>query len=1224
MMFTLIAVALGGYVMVESAPDFSNYAVLTRSQQLDRNLSHLREVISSRPFYLTTADGILGDQPNDILAKAELEDAVERLVHLGPPAPSPLPLPVSYPANTRTIGTSVPHDPFIPVREQGAQFYAASYNFVADAAFYEPDEREARDLGAIQGLYATVNSNDDTSVVLFDRFGRFQQNIVSPPSGGPPGGEQLHHISLSPDGTRILASTSILTDDPLHHDIVTFSPRGSSRHFATAVGNPSSPPTSSNLFPEWSPQGDLVAFVHVDVPTNDHRMVFQRPERGARRFDPIQDNRDAGLIGADTFPNYDAMGRPHWSPDGTFLAFWAQGPSDTRLLVYNVRNRVWVWPRPRGGIGGVEIIPPSGVQVRSGGCALAFSPDSDRIIYADTGGVMRALTGLKNGAGAILNDPAYFFPTLASERDPLQIRWAPPAAVPPSSDPTTILYLNPGGELVRVDPVNGGSPVRIRLVDNVEVAVPASPSFEHRYFDISPGGTKVLFTGPGANQVVMAGIDGHDRRVILNNLAIGGDPVRDVLFRRPPTAWVYPDAAVRKLTQADAAIFDRQGWRAFQARESLFRGDNRFGRGYLQLKNADAPDQFLFDNRDDLFRVPRVAPTNTVRDGAGNHFPRILGKGECAWDWRGTNFVARETGDVTGGAPADLFKQTVEQSGTTILVTTGSNPAVAPDDQLLAVSKAMSAFTTFPVDTTNFPIEDTDIWVVDVNGGSDPAPANLTPDTTETAESHPDWSPDGRYVYFQREAQRGSRFLGNHSSGIYRTTRNGGTITAVVEAGSIPAAWNNNDFVSALEFYEPAVSPDGTRLAFIARERLLSLGSLAGSVSTSRVGEIIGEALYVKDLELGSQPVCLLRSFDGEIAGLEGAPYAPKTFDGTQQSGPADMFTGDHTGNDAYANHGFHRPSWSADGQEIFLTRTHPRNSWFPKKTLTRAGPIGPPTVRNLNYRQVVKRSQLIRVKATLPYRAGSGFAGITILPDDSADPPADNFDVILQNVPDSASHNGAYATHPQNPPSPEPVFDWEFHYGTAPAPTIQQRQILRAVSSKGAVVTQRVFRDGPSAGAQGVSLTADYVLSGYVRTNGGTGAQQSAQLTVSVLNNRGLLVELNAPGRDEFQIGLVDVGGDQWTRFSAGFRLSPRDASPLENLKIQGPNFRDDPPYTLLLSLYSFGPGGSEAEFTGIKLERAFEPGTRAPTAFFPAWGIHSSSLRPDPGRANSMIFER
>ncbi len=1182
-MFTLIAVALGGYVMIESAPDFSNYAVLTRSIQFDRNISQLRQALSSRPFYLTTADGVF-NAPNEVLTQEELYHAVSQLVVQDG---------TTLDSSVLSLGTT-PVDPFISSREWPEVFWNASFNFVANPAFYQESEREAKDVSAVQLFYVAQNGSDNHYVVRTDRLGRVPRNILSTDLTAGPGTQSYKTFSASPNGTRLLATTTLVTGNPARRDIVSFDSRGGNRSFATSVLS-----THSADLAEWSPNGNRIAYVQtLDVfGIPEKRLIIQSPEAGAAPFDPIALNRASGGV---PFPLFEAMGRPSWSPDGQFVAVWArpQGLGASYVLIFNWNRRQWTFPTqdPDGGVSG---FPAQNIQCRTSGTPLEWSADGDSLIYSvDSSPNFRISADIPSGP-PVGPDPTR---RLAHD-DIVQIEWAPQAAIPGSSENQIVFYLTDGGELIRKrlkDPATHF----LTLADGVTVG--AGPPFESRTFAISRGGTLIAYLK--GNEVRMVGIDGYHDRLVTTSL----EPPTEVGFLSSETDWVYASAGTRRLSQSDLSSFDHDGWRQFTSKNSLYPGDSRFGKAYLQVRPAQFEDQFFFDNGHDSFRLERADMTQNVGGSAG----KLLGKVETRWDWRGSDFIAREALDVTGGLAADLFKQTIDNIGTTVLITTGATPAFSPDNQLVVVSKAMVPVTTFPADSSQFPPLDTDLWLLDSNGSANPPALNLTADTTNTAESHPSWSPDGKTIYFQREFQPVSRFLGNHSSGIYSASNTGGSISQVVGEGSVPAAWNNNYYVSGLEFYEPAVSPDGTRLAFIARERLLGLGSLSSSIDTTRVGEIIGEAVYVKDLRFNSAPVCLLRSYDSEIAGLVDAPtqdfYLPPLRDGTK----AQADPNNHAGKSAYADHGFHFPSWSPDGQEIFVNRTYPMNRWFPKKHFRRPGKIGPPALRDKNYLQIIQFSQLIRIKATHPWSTtGTGSDAVNKLIDESFDPPADNFTVLVQNLPDSPGFPDRYEANPQDP-DPAPVFDWSPHL-TAPFPK-EEAQILRASPSNGAYAFQRVSQDTPSALQSGVSTGTDYVLSGYVRTRGGLSGIHSGQVMCSLLNNQGLLVELTAPGENIFQTGVADVGGEVWTRFSAGIRFEPTQ------LKQGLGTWGDFPPFSISLMLYSLGGVGANAEFTGIKMEKAFHPQSRAPTVFGPGWMLHSSSLRQDPSRQNSFIFER
>lgn len=1212
MMFTLIAVALGGYVMIESAPDFSNYAVLIRSQQFDRNLAQVRQAVASRPSYLTTADNAPADQ---ILVTAEVRQAVEAMVR---------PDGVTTDSTALSLGTT-PVDPFIPSREWGEVFWGASYNFVRNPAFYDPARREARDPTAMRLFYLSEDGNQNTNLVITDRNGAAPQNILSPNPFAPPGTNRFQHVRRSSDGARLVAQTTLISGAAAYYDGVSFGLSGANRTFATELNSAGITAESSSAeLPEWSPTAGRVAYRLKRGPSPipplnilGYTMVIKSPELSGVPFDPIAINR--GSSGT-KFPNFGTMGPPVWSPSERFVAFWADDGTGCYILVYDWQRRNWHLPRQDAN-GGVSNFPADNCTCRTGGTPIAWRPDSDAFVYVDDLDNVVMATGVLGGALSYVHAAPTGAPGPGT--DVRQIVWAPPISIPAGAANEVFFYL-------RETAADVGDIVRRRLGDPIgdvirltDTAWAAPLAWEHPLFDISPGGTQVLYTeGPGRQNVRMVGIDGSNDRKVTTLAAAPPQDLLEVGFLQPVADWIYPGAGIQKLTQKNQATFDHQGWREFSTRNSLFPGDTRFGDGYLQVRNPDIQDQFLFDNGEDIFRISLDAPSNTVLGGAGGNEPRILGKMEATWGWRGANYIARESGDVTGGLAADVFKQVVGGvgSGTTVLVTTGSTPAYGPDNSLLALSKAMIVPTTFPPDTSAFPPQDTDIWVVESNGGPAPTPVNLTPDTTDTAESHPDWSPDGRYVYFQRDIQTVSKFLGNHTAGIYRTTRNGGSITQVVGEASVTPAWNDGEYVSALEFYEPSVSPDGTRLAFIGRERLLGLGSLAGSVDTTRVGEIIGEAVYVKDLLFNTSPTCLLRSMDAEIGnamiGAAKARYTPNKLAG----GETTAVPGTYIGDSAYADHGFHRPSWSADGQALYVNRTFPRNRWYPKKDLNRGGNVGPPALRNANYRDFLERSQIIRVLVTHSWNlAGpTGAEGITKLADGSFDPPADVFEVIVQNEADSP---GSYEANPLGG-GPGPVFDWVdrgIPLGIADRP---RRQILNSIASRGAYVFQRILQDVPAAQLAGLAAGSNYVLSGYVRTKGGGNRSHNGQIMCTLLNNQGLMVDLTTPGANVFQIGLADVGGGPWTRFSAGIRFDP---SALKSLS--GETWGDKPPFTVLLTLFVEEESiqtKATAEFTGIKMEKAFDTRSMAPTVFSPGWVLHSSSLRPDPSKPNHYIFER
>lgn len=1196
MMFALIAVAFGAYLMMETSPDFSNYAVMARSQQLDQALSSARAAINNTPFFLARADGAAGVAPNGVLAVDELKTSLEAMVVSSGAVVS---------ASRFTMAT-VARDPYVNEKEWDQIYWSATFNFVQDPAFYDSGRREAVDEGSVNLVHLVWDTGPGSgSVAVSDRFGRRHNQIVSP-------GKIYKEISATADGTRILASSNEATSGvPLTRtDIVSFDSRGASRTFATTPNDP-----GSDYYPEWSPLSDYISFVTTG-PAGSRRIAIKGPERASTVIDPIGQTFAAPsfhrMPPTTVGGSFLEVGWGAWSPDSSMVAFPAQesaAPNRWKLFVYNVPLRRWVLPEggPSGGINHYDDCPE--VRPRT---PIVWMPDSDGLIYVANPDSIRMARGIKFGRMAwTLSQSAG-----CSLSNATALAWQRSAAGSSGITSATVFYYlastggGGAGELRRrriTDPPG----IDYQLATGVYSGLIGATVESNHPFAVSPGGSLISYISTNKKELHLLRVGSTDDTKIRTGSTLAGpEEIREVAFLAPQPAWQYPSSTVSRLSAASRQGFDETGWRQFLNAQRLYPGDSRFGDGYLQVAPGVNDAQFFFDNGRDIFRIRRSQPGTTITSEGP-----IVGKLEPSWDPVGLNFIAREAADITGGFPSDVFKQVIGGSGavgTTVLVTTGTAPAYSPSGKFMAVSKLMSASLTYPVDTAAYfkhkPLDvlpnpvDTDIWVVEVNGSPDPPPKNVTPDTTGTAEGRPTFSPDGRFVYFQRETQVTSPFLGNHSSGIYRVPTSGGAVTQVVGEGSIPPAWNDNRYVSALEFYEPSVSPCGTRVAFIARERLLGLGSLGPEVSTTRVGEIIGEALYVKDLLFNTAPVCLLRSYDHEVAAkmatLGGAAvkYVPKLAGGASAGSGATP-----VGNDNFADHGLSRPGWSWNGEEIFVTRTWPRNRWFPKKMLHTSGKVG----NTLTYREILQRSQIIRVKATHP--AGT----VTELPDLSYDPPCDNFEILVRNQADTG---GTYVC-PVTPASP--VFgDWG---------STTERHILNATPSAYPVVAQRLTKDQTTSLGLGIGLGTDYVLSGYVRTLGGVGGIHAGQIMTQLLNNQGLLVDHRATGSppsvffDEYQLGLTDIGGDAWTRFSCGIRLQP----PLKTNPAL-PGWGDRGPYTVVLLIYTLGGAGAIADFTGIKMEKAFDKTSKAPTVFSPGWTLHSSSLKPDPRKSESYIFER
>jgi hypothetical protein len=497
----------------------------------------------------------------------------------------------------------------------------------------------------------------------------------------------------------------------------------------------------------------------------------------------------------------------------------------------------------------------------------------------------------------------------------------------------------------------------------------------------------------------------------------------------------------------------------------------------------------------------------------------------------------------------ECFKEAVDVSATTVLITTGFDPALSPDDRWLAVSKPMVEMTTDTLLRTAYPIPNSDLWIANAVGAPEPLPLNLTPDTPNAQERSPSWSPDGKYIYYQRETQDQNAFLGNHNSTIWRITVGGGANTEVVGNSQVAPTWNDGtQFRSRVELYEPACSPDGHRLAFIGRERILS------TWGPFTAGDIIGEMIYIKDLYWNREPTLLLRSVH------PGNPNKPP-------------------GDSANEDHGFTSLSWNPSGEEIYGVRMKPINKKFPLET---------------------QETHNRKLAATDYYPTYSEV--IRIVPKDPSksehDKPANELGAGFFD-PDSGNFS--------------PLFNMVQVTGlTDPDPGITG-QITGARYASGAYVYQRIASDRPILQANGISSDVWYVLSGYVRTSSSANHFHRGQIMTQLFNNRGLLIRQDDRAL-VFQSGLVDLGGPTWARFSAALRFDK------DLFKVN-----DVPPYSMNLCLYSTSDEvGSFVEFTGLKLEKAFDQEQRYPTAFAPDWTIFSASKDPDPTRPGYFLFER
>ncbi len=1072
MIFTMVAVAITGYLLVESSPDFSNYALLSRSEELDTQLSEIRRAVRSQPYILYTTVG-------DLCAGTVLttEEFVKtRLTALSVP----------HGSERASFLSTIPRDPYVPINQwydstsQQGVYWSLSYNMVRNGTFASDAYKEGYEEDPFDILFVKV-TGDREEIWKTGALGVPvpAQALISIPL------TDLRDPQISPDGSRFLYVKHKGTSSEIWAANV--SDGRSQTKITTGTGQ-------SFDTPRWTPSGNQVLYRNAG--TNVFEVKGLREDTPAYRF-PF---------------DLEKVSNPAWSPNGRFLAYIGQSGGSTFMGIQEygsfgvdftagAQEPTNYLNRFRFGLGDERFadqedanrssrtIDPSGI--RSPGGSLpnriparpvtpVWSPYSGagQLVYSGTDNALHLLdlTTLTDRA----LDP------VGGGKDVTQIAWLPSSvqgsraiatnwlAVSRSADP-------PGLFRRRLDD-GVGQPYSVANL------LPTS-------FSVSRAGTRIAVSSDGETKLHLVHVDGADRGLgkapivaqvdTTGDCAEGslagssGDTLHSPTIGPPRSVWSFPAANVSIIDTGEQNRFDPDVWREFVMRNQHFEGDNRFGGQWLRIEPPARTNNILFDNGESTFMISRLQPTVP----GASHGDNI----EPSWSPRGQTWVGREARSaIPGEQPVNIFKVPFRGgSATTVRVTTGIEPAVSPDDTMLAMAQGRGRVTTFPPDGTLFPIDNTDLVIASVSGSVDPPIRVLTPDSNLSQERAPAWSPDGKYIYYQREIQEAPS-LATHGSSIYRVTRDGGVQTEIqgMEPGNIDGV------TTRFEYYYPAVSPDGTRLAFIGKERLRSVKpGLADS------GSIISETLFVKDLLTNGTPTALLRFAH---------PNHP-------------LYLADST----ESMWSLASPSWSPDGEEIILLRYQDNSGLgalrFPRDNIYTWDTNGDGVPYSTSDR----------------FSDGSGGDGhqeiIRVLASDPAFlTPAKsvrkNYEVLVSTL-DSSPH----------------LLD----LGSNPGKT--KRRIFNPRVAPGATVIQRIAFGDPQAESIGVSMgDVWYVLSGFVRTSPGSQDVHAAQITLQLLDKNGLLVDQAQDKPPIFQAGILDVGAERWTRFSQALNFgTPSSGGP-------------------------------------------------------------------------------
>ena len=945
-LIALIAVALGSLLMVSTAPDLSGTATSLKYRELSQSLGALRRAVRARPLFLTRTDfkyrmpsgEVRAYCAGDFYSPDALQAALGQLVFI-----EQLKGQASFPANTRFFSTpeqaalwplsstasfltTIPVDPTIspsewynPSGNPSGLFWGASYNTVKDPTYASGTAIETYVAESLWIYYPKKSAEGNLEIWRCDRFGQNAGQILFYK------GADHSDLAVSPDGSRL----AFIRKTGSEANVVVASDDGSQEIQVTNSGGLTVP-----QYPLWSPGGDKLVFVRSRPSVAYSSTLMMTSATGANPT-----TITAGLWSdLDIPPTYD------WSPDGRFIAYAYKrsGMARHHLALFNAVDRL-------------HLIPPnefSDSAELSETCPLSFSPSSNDLLYATFGGT--ELWTLSNLRAYPLTQRKQ---VAVSSLGPFQWAGWIPDTLKPASNVTSRWIMYAGG----ADRATARAPylARKKVDDSTESFVisrvnPIEPSS----VSLSSYGSLVTYrsTSTTGSAVYMDCIDGSRGRTVVE---VGLNvPVQKAPFGATRDFWVIPPGNAQVASSATRASFDMNGWRALTNREADFDGDNRFGFAYLRVLPPGRQRHFLIDNGTDSFMI-QDDPAQRGKDHP--ILKTFLGNTTPTWSPRGLTFIGRKSMSAAGEPPLECFKAAIDVSATTVLVTTGYDPALCPDDKWVAVSRPMDAVTTDAPPHTGYPILNMDLWIANSVGAPEPVPVHLTADTPKAQERCPAWSPDGRYIYYQRETQEGNSFLGNHNSTIYRITASGGADTEVVGNSQVSPFWNtSNAYHSRVECYSPAVSPDGLRLAFIGRERILD------SFGAFRSGDVISEILYVKDLLYNREPVPVLRSANPK------SPTKPP-------------------GSDDNNNRSFSSLSWSPDGEEIFVVRSKPMNTRFPEYTNDshRKGLTVPDYVPEAtDIVRVIPKAPIVSENGTKGLSIGTGFI----------DPANDGFRVIVDD----------------------------------------------------------------------------------------------------------------------------------------------------------------------------------------------------------------------------------
>jgi Tol biopolymer transport system component len=1191
LMFTLIVVALTGLVMVETAPDFSNYAVLAKADEFDRNLGTLRKVMSTNPFALTTFDSYDPlDVTPGILTENDLNNALKTFIVADGATISA----------SRTILSTVPMDPYVPFREwlsntPQSKFWASSYNFVSNPSFFTGTREEAYLADSVKVYFLGLDGSGQYKLYSSDRFGRTVKTICYQKAT-----TIIKECALSPDGTIIAFSSNDFDDGTyagVNYDIFvagtnTFIPRPVTDHRRSITLE-----SLSHSKPTWSADGALLAVTVNDLTGTRADILLTQPLKDDPAY-PYSDGATVITTGVHSITDFNCA----WSPMGgdetfpgrsRYLAYCADSLGTAQLGLWDRKTSKFIFDR----VGGAP--SPTFLAMGKLPCEPhipVWGNDSNEILYIRDG----------TRKVVLIREPTRYPSTLFETFDTGIEKVASLKLIPKDADLANrsnwIIFQKTDDKKLYRTSFNPPEPGSKKIYHTNKTAI---GMFNSGYntaesgFAISERGSMMISFPTASDTLTINSIDGQEtgKQVITAT----GLTIKEAFFSKTNSPWVgpapanvtnsFPNVKLVSPTKKDTAQYvEGDIWRNFVNNNKDFSSDFKLGNSWIRLHPPENQNQLLFDDSNNIWRISTENPSIPPDKDRFN----FGGKIDPTWSHMGATYISKEAKDPTGGEPADLFKQAF-RSATTLIAGNGYTPDISPDDSEYCYSQSPGTLSTYPGDSTTYPIDNLDLWVANSGGASEPPPRNLTPNTPFSYESEPSYSPDGRHIYFTREKQNYGEFLPNHESTIARITPYGGSLSIIAEGGNLETEWSNSLWNSQIECYHPSASPDGTRVAFVGKERYL--GGITSFVAGDNFeeGDIITECVYVKDVLMNRDPVLLLRVISEDPSLIAATDYVPVN-DTILRNCSIDSLT------------------WTPDGEEIMACITHPMNRKFPKRTNERGSTdVSHSALETTPYYSESDQQIVLAIPVSISHFNDT--VNSKLFNSGNMDPPGfnygeENFRLIAQN--EAVTGVG----HITSSAYPEKVPQW-----IVPPQPLQPQKIFNITHSHSAHTFQRIITDSPFFDTDGVNLGIWYVLSGFIRTSMDLEALSSAQMMIQLFNNRGTMINLNPLTaeaielRDKtYQVGFPDLGGTEWTRFSAAITLIPDG-----NVHIN-----DQPPYYINLMLYIRGKPGSWAEFTGLKLEKAYDQETVRPTQFAPGWLLFSPSLNPDPRRPGHILYER